>query len=164
MRLSRIDIGGSNVRDAHRRRRMWLSVALVGVAMALGGPVAAPATAAPTAWNDLWQYLRFPPTDGQGRCVYRWIDLAAGTYDWRLFSAHWANTQHTRWTHRRISLRRSHYRWVDCNYRSGTIFRHESTLYDEGPLGGSAVLAGDYQTGAYGDGNYHWGSSLALVP
>jgi hypothetical protein len=147
------------------RLRTGLSLGLAVAALALGGALSAPtASASGTAWNDLWQYLRFPATDNQGRCVYRWIDLAAGTYEWRLFSAHWANTHHTRWTTRRIYLRRSEYRWVDCNSRGGTVFRHDSTLWDEERPFNRAVLSGDYQTGAYGNGSYHWGSSLRLLP
>lgn len=143
--------------------RRALAALLTTAAIAAAGLLAAPATPArATAWNDYWLYMHFPAQPADGRCFWRFIDLSAGTYNWRIFSAHWAHTAQTRWHQRRIYLARGNYQWTDCFYRSGTIYRHYSKLYDRhgGTEGSGASLGGDYQTGTYGDGTYHWGSAL----
>jgi hypothetical protein len=138
-----------------------LCIATLG---ALAGP---PATASASAWNHRWDYLRFPAPIGYSKCVSRRIFLTAGTYRWRLFTAHWAHTPQTNWEPSTIGLHRGWYRWNDClgyweraspaPYRY--VYRHRSYLNEEATSGGS-VKRVHWEQGRFGDGSYHWGSAL----
>lgn len=148
------------MRLEHHRSR-WLVAGLVAAALAVSGSLSGPtATASASSWNDRWQFLRFPATLDQAGCEGRSIYLAAGTYRWRLFSAHWAHTDQTRWRFRRIHLRRGHYTWIACITKDLRIFRSHSALWERGRPGNPAWLTGGKILGAFGNGTYHWGSAL----
>jgi hypothetical protein len=135
------------------------------VAGAVGASLAAvgsPATASASSWNDYWQYLHFPSRQSESLCTYRWITTGPGNYRWRVFSAHVAHQNTPRVKSRQIHLRRAKYRWVDCMPVSGSGFAHYSRLYNE-DHGGMAELKGGYILGSWGNGRYHWGSTLDRV-
>lgn len=129
-------------------------LAVVALAVA-----AAPARA--STWNHKWSYLHFPANleDQDSTYPARRLTLN-GTYRWRAFSYHWAHPGQPSAKPRTVRLH-GRYDWLDTLHKEGTRYRHTSTLTNV-RTGGRVWLI-HYETGRFGDGQYHWGSTLDNV-
>ena len=143
-----------------RRARVASSCATV-VISAIALASSAPSAAAST-WNHQWDYLHFPPRVGDGSPGPSRTITLNGTYRWRSFSAHWAHQDQPTARSRTLRLV-GRYSWRDTLYISPPrrTYLHVSELVNT-RTGGRVTI--EYtETGGYGDGQYHWGSTLDNV-
>jgi hypothetical protein len=139
------------------RRFLLLSVAaLVTAEFSVS---AAPASA--TTWHHKWSYLHFPARlDDGGYMPWRTLTLN-GTYRWRMFVAHRAHQDQPRVKSRTVRLH-GRYRWGDALLARQGTYQQSSHLRNV-RTGGMVYLGGQAVLGSFGDGNYHWGSTLDNV-
>jgi hypothetical protein len=145
-----------------RLRATSLAVALTAAGFAVAGSLSVAAPASATTWNHKWSYLHFPARPHAGEPNPSRTLTLNGTYRWRAFSAHWAHTDYPRATSRTVRLH-GRYRWTD-DLRQAAIegdYIHVSTIRNLRT--GGKVLLHYIENGRYGDGRYHWGSTLDNV-
>ena len=140
--------------------RKSLTIALATAALAAAASLSAAATASATTYHHTHTYLHFPPRAADARSMTPRTITLNGTYRWRAFSAHWAHEDRPTAVPRIVKLH-GRYEWHDGFYISGGHYRHYSALVNVRTLGRVSI---DYsQPATYGDGNYHWGSTLNNV-
>jgi hypothetical protein len=135
------------------------SLAVAAVLAALISLTGSVASASAKTWNHVWDYVHgYDP----GSCVARNIDLH-GTYRWEIFGY---NAFHPLKPSkaRRVRLI-GRYHWIDCIQRhpaSGRVqyYGHTSEFRNL-KTGGKVYLSFPFT--AYGDGNYHYGSTIQNV-
>lgn len=155
-----------------KQTRTAFALALVAACIAALGSLAGPvSSASASTWHHRWSYLHFPANPRvQLPCVpTRRIYLAAGRYRWRIFSYHWAHPKHPSDNTRVVRLARGWYRWDDCLghflHHVGEpdyIYRLRSTLRRLA-TGGRVYNDKAWEDGSFGDGSYHWGSTLDRI-
>lgn len=135
-----------------------ISAAIVAaIALAVS---AAPASA--TTWHHTWSYLHFPATEAdEGYMPIRGPMTLNGFYEWRNFIAHEDHLDQPRSDDRNICLR-GEYTWSDGLFAVNGMYHHKSYLQNAA-TGGKAWLDHTAVVGAFGDGRYHWGSTLDRI-
>jgi hypothetical protein len=145
---------------ANDHRKHGISGSLA-IALALVVPAslvwAAPASAA--TWNHVWRYMS---DNDSSSCITRTITLR-GTYRWRAFGYHWAHPLKPA-AARTVRLQ-GRYFWSDCIFShpgSGKprYYVHRSLIQNV-KTRGQVTLSHPFT--AYGDGRYHWGSTIQNV-
>ena len=137
-----------------------LTIALIAAVLASAGALSAAAPASATTYHHTWSYLHFPPREADAIAMRPRTITLNGTYRWRAFSAHWAHQDRPRAIPRIVKLH-GRYEWNDSFYISDGHYRHYSSLVNVRTLGRVSI---DYaQPDEYGDGKYHWGSTLDNV-
>jgi hypothetical protein len=120
---------------------------------------AAPASA--TTWHHTWSRLHFPAREADaGSMPSRTITLK-GRYRWRSFIAHAAHTNQPTVDTRTPRLY-GRYLWSDGLRAVNGMYQRISTLTNL-RTGGKIHLDHTAVVGAFGDGRYHWGSTLENV-
>jgi hypothetical protein len=140
---------------------MKRSIAAILTALAAAAALALSATpASATTFHDDWGYFHFPavPGDAQG-IMPRTISLN-GTYRWRAFSAHWAHASQPQAKSRTLRLV-GRYRWDDMIQLENGRYYLLSAFTNLGT--GGQVTIWYYLDGRFGDGQYHFGSTLDNV-
>ena len=121
----------------------------------LGGPVS---QASAASWHHSWTYLNFAPTKPVNRCLKpRRIYLHAGSWHWRVFTAHWAHPTRARMVHWKRYFHGGWYTWTTCLKRIKNFYHVSSKL------NGVNLLDLDENGHPFGDGSYHWGSTLTRL-
>jgi hypothetical protein len=151
-----------------RKKHIHITLALACVVASLAalGSLAGPVSSASAhTWHHRWSYLHFPAPSNFVQCVAsRRIRLARGAYRWRAFVLHRAHPNdqgHTKLSTVRVGGGR--YLWNDClkpaRYHGRYVYRLTSILHH---LASGVRLYNDrlVQRGGWGDGRYHWGSTL----
>ena len=139
------------------RRLFLLLVAAAIVAV----PSVSASPAAATTWHHTWRYLHFPArVDDGGDMEWRYITLN-GKYRWRMFIAHSAHTDQPRVMSRVVRLH-GRYLWRD------TVLAREGRYHQYSHLtnvrtNGEVTLGKQVVLGSFGDGRYHFGSTLDNV-
>ena len=130
---------------------------VVGITAALAFAADAPAFAAGTAYNEHpTQFLTASPSSSNPEaCIVKSITLDAGTYTWKVYIS-----AETGGNFRQIKLAAGKYKWDDCLQPEAGKYHQVSILTPTSFNGDSAVL--DQYDSLASDGNYYWGSYLAL--
>jgi hypothetical protein len=129
-------------------------------ALAAAGSLSTAATASATTYHHTQTYLHFPPRDKDAVSMTDRTMRLNGTYRWRAFSAHWAHEDRPTAIPRIVRLHGT-YTWHDGWWISDGHYRHYSSLVNVRTDGRVSI---DYpQPATYGDGTYHWGSTLDNV-
>ena len=132
---------------------------MIGAALVLAIS-AAPASA--TTWHHTWSYLHFPARKADAGAIPPRTITLNGRYLWRGFIAHWAHTDQPRLESRTPRLR-GRYTWSDRLRAINGMYQRITTLTNQ-RTGGTISLDHTATVGAFGDGRYHWGSTLDKIP
>ena len=137
-----------------------LAVGILAAVLAATASLSAAATASATTYHHTHTYLHFPPRSSDAVSMTDRTITLNGRYRWRAFSAHSAHEDRPTAIPRRVRLHGT-YTWHDGWYISGGHYRHYSSLVNVRTDGRVSI---DYpQPATYGDGKYHWGSTLDNV-
>jgi hypothetical protein len=140
---------------------MTRSITTIVAALAVAAMLAlSAASASATTWHHEWSYFHFPAVPGDASGLGGRTLTLKGTYRWRAFSAHWAHQDRPTARSRTLRLY-GRYRWDDLMQVEGSRYVHTSALTNLST--GGQVTIWYVRDGRYGDGQYHWGSTLDNV-
>jgi hypothetical protein len=151
-----------------RNNQIRITLALAFAVASLGSLAGPVSSASAHTWHHRWSYLHFPASSNFVQCVPpRRIHLAGGRYVWRAFTYHWAHPNNPRdtWT-TGPRLGGGWYLWNDCLKRfreRGRYIYHLTGILQQQATGLRLYNDGLFHRGRYGDGRYHWGSTLDRV-
>lgn len=134
-------------------KRLKLVLAVLG-ASALLAVTASPASAFNPAYNMRTQTIARLPATNAMTCITRHIELAAGTYTWKLSGLETGPSYRYN-----LVLDKGFYQWTDClQYSSPGDYWQGSVLDPDAAGKPNATLGNwDYSQG----GSYYWGSMLS---